>query len=462
MMTKQNIFYERAIQLFKEKNFDAAIENFKKSLSSNNENPIFVYNNISISYILKYRTNKSQQNLKDLDEAISYSMKAISINKNDFTAHNNLGLCNLIRNNFEFANNHFKKAIESNPQSKDLNLNLATVNKYLCNFEEAEYYYKKFFTMDPNDLRNRASLGEVQLSLNNFKEGWENFEFREERRKIKAKINFSKPLWSPNLGYGRILIWGDHGIGDKVLYSTIIHGLINKFKKIYLLIDKKLMKFFKENFPSIEVYDFYKDFIDLELFDFHLPISSLGKYFRHSPDDFLNNHKNFVIKSSDDFNKKNKLRCAISWKSNAPTGSLKSVDLYKLKKILKLPEYEFYSIQYTDAEDDIKNMKKNHDIKIFQEPNLNVYDDIHSLLKFLKSCDVVLTISNTNAHLAASLGIPTFLLLSKGPGTIWYWLNVHNNKNLWYPSLKIFQQKDINDWSLPINDAYESLKNLIK
>ena len=36
-------------------------------------------------------------------------------------------------------------------------------------------------------------------------------------------------------------------------------------------------------------------------------------------------------------------------------------------------------------------------------------------------------------------------------GTIWYWENELNGKNLWYPSISKLQQKQSGDWSHVIN-----------
>ena len=78
-------------------------------------------------------------------------------------------------------------------------------------------------------------------------------------------------------------------------------------------------------------------------------------------------------------------------------------------------------------------------------------------MQFIKSCDFVVSISNTNAHLAGAMGVPTYLLLSKGAGALWYWCNEKDGNNLWYPSIKKFQQTDYVSWESPINDIIESI-----
>jgi len=67
-------------------------------------------------------------------------------------------------------------------------------------------------------------------------------------------------------------------------------------------------------------------------------------------------------------------------------------------------------------------------------------------------------VSNTNAHLAASIGIPTYLLLPFQKGNFWYWSNEINNKNLWYPSIVKFQQIKDGSWKDPV----KRLKNYLE
>ena len=43
------------------------------------------------------------------------------------------------------------------------------------------------------------------------------------------------------------------------------------------------------------------------------------------------------------------------------------------------------------------------------------------MASLIQKLDLVLTISNSTAHLAGALGKDTILMLSKGKGHLWYW-----------------------------------------
>ena len=82
------------------------------------------------------------------------------------------------------------------------------------------------------------------------------------------------------------MIYGEQGLGDQILFSTIIPELKNKFEKVSLLINERLCRVYKDSFPSeIEILPINEP-INEKLYDYQIPIGSLGQYFRKSIDDF--------------------------------------------------------------------------------------------------------------------------------------------------------------------------------
>ena len=138
----------------------------------------------------------------------------------------------------------------------------------------------------------------------------------------------------------------------------------------------------------------------------------------------------------------------------------RSIELEELKEILLFHNIEFYNIQYSNETNEINNLKKKYNIIIKEIPNIDIYNDLYGLASFIDTCDLVITIGNTNAHIAAAIGKPTHLLLPKGRGNYWYWENECNSKNLWYSSIIKYQQTKIDDWKDPINQLSIKLKNL--
>jgi hypothetical protein len=69
----------------------------------------------------------------------------------------------------------------------------------------------------------------------------------------------------------------------------------------------------------------------------------------------------------------------------------------------------------------------------------------------------VVSISNTTAHLAGAIGKSTYLLSSRGKGSMWFWGNNLNGKNIWYPNTTVYQQASSGQWV----DVIHNIKNEI-
>ena len=438
--------------------FDKSIEVYKKATLEIKELEE-VYTNLSGVYLLKFQNHKTL----DLKPAMDYSKKALSINKKNIVALNNLALINIYSSKINIALDYLNDAKKINPNYFNTYINSALAYKHLGNYEEAHNSYQKALLIDPQNADLLFRISETQLGLNNFKDGWENYEKRwlSNDYKKPLRLSFTKPLWKPDLGNKNILIWAEQGIGDQILFSTIFNDVIKYFEKIYVYLDHRLEKIYKKNFPNLNLIT-DQSLINEQLFDYHLPFGSLGYYFRKDVTDFEPGPKTLNVDENQKYTKSSqKLRCAISWKSTNPdTGIDKSINLVEMKKILKLENIDFYNIQYSNVGEEINQFYTDEGVKIQSIADLDTHNDIYGLMQFINTCDFVITVSNTNAHLSGILGKPTYLLLSQGIGKLWYWENEINKRNLWYKNIIKIKRSDKKNWEEPIENLFNLIKNI--
>ena len=79
----------------------------------------------------------------------------------------------------------------------------------------------------------------------------------------------------------------------------------------------------------------------------------------------------------------------------------------------------------------------------------------------LTACDLVVTVSNTTAHLAGALGKPTLLFVPQSRGQLWYWFNDRNDSP-WYPSMRVERQKLGQSWKDLIARSADQAAALLK
>ncbi len=77
----------------------------------------------------------------------------------------------------------------------------------------------------------------------------------------------------------------------------------------------------------------------------------------------------------------------------------------------------------------------------------------------LESCDLVVTIDTSTAHLAGALGRPVWLLLKYAPD--WRWM-VGREDSPWYPTVHLFRQAAPGDWTGVMARLETALANLLE
>jgi tetratricopeptide (TPR) repeat protein len=429
--------------------YDEALESYQKAIKIN-PNYADVYNNCGVTY----------NAIKKFDLAIDSYIHAIQLNPEYAVAYNNMGVTYNALGKYDLAINFYNRAIELVPDYVEaLNnrgINFSDQGKH----EEALIDYKKVFSINKNYAAARFNASLTHLNLKNFKEGWDLYEdrfdnsiYKKERHPLEGK----ERLLSFEVRNKTILIFGEQGLGDQIIYLTMLRDAIAYSANIFIvLIDERLIPIYERSFQGIKFLS-KKTNLALLKFDFYLPSGSLGGFFRNSVKDFkcnLSYLKPEKIRTKALREKiclKNKKICGISWKSqNANIGHNKSLSLNDLVPLFQIPGLIFVDLQYGDNRQEKDLLKNTFGIEILSIEEIDNYNDIDGLVSLIDACDFVVTSSNVTAHIAGSINKDTFLILPYSQGKIWYW-HYGDERSLWYPSVVQYTQKNDVDWSYPID-----------
>ena len=134
-------------------------------------------------------------------------------------------------------------------------------------------------------------------------------------------------------------------------------------------------------------------------------------FIENHTNDFLNSKfKSYDLKKnplhiSKQISSLENLKIGISWKTFASKNQIKrSLSTSQVSKILSSNNNSFINLQYGNVYKDIKeinSLSQNHLLTI---DNLDLTNDLNNVINVIKNCDLIITIDNTLAHLAASLG----------------------------------------------------------
>jgi tetratricopeptide (TPR) repeat protein/ADP-heptose:LPS heptosyltransferase len=478
-----------AIILMQSKKFEVAIIILNKLISLSKKNSIYYYNR-ALAYRGLNNLEQSQENyelsikqdpnsipsiinLGNLfqeqgrhEEAIIQYKKAIMINPNDEKIYNNLGLSFFKMHLYENSLEEYKKAITINPRYEEAIFGLGNSYDMIGNPGEAMKELNRVIAINPNHARAFVNLAQIQLALGNFMDGWKNYgwRFKEEINRESVLANLNIPLWDQSKKIQNILVIAEQGVGDQILFYSLLNELLDFNFNVTVIIEHKLLSLFQRSMPKIQFIERGIK-IDEAEFDAYIPMCDLGKMFRKELSDFEKVKDHYLYANEQKINaikikmSKNKLKCGISWKSNnAIMGKGKSFELEFLEPLLKNQNIQFINLQYGDVNHDLSHIKNKYQTDILDTSDIDNYEDMEGLAALIDSCDIIVTSSNSNAHLAGALGKETYLILPKANSLIWYWEHKMDKISQWYKSINIFNQAMTNQWADPISKITKTIE----
>ena len=444
---------DKFLELFKLKRYNEAE---KIAVTFTEKFPKFSYSWKALGVVLK-KQNKIEQSLKA-------SQKAIEINPNDAEAHFNVGNTFKELNRLKDSEISYKKAINLKSDYLEAYNNLGTVLRELGRLEESEASYKKAIEIKPDfaDAYNNLSL--TMLTKHNFNQAFELSEWRwKSKIKIGDKLQTKKPHWNGEKN-SSILVWKEQGIGDEIMYCSILPELIEQSKKIILNCDKRLIPLFKRSFPNHIIYESEKKLINEDNYDYHIPMGSLPRFFRNNIKSFNKSSKGYLkayklktLEFRKKLNiKKNNLIIGISWhtKSIIQMASFRNVILKDFVTKIFNSNIKFVNLQYGDVFEEIKDLKNETGIDIINFSELNKKDDLDGIASLVSACDVVISIDNFILHLAGSLGIQTKALLPFSSDARW---GQKGKECYLYDSVHFYRQARLGYWESVLNQIKEDI-----
>lgn len=90
---------------------------------------------------------------------------------------------------------------------------------------------------------------------------------------------------------------------------------------------------------------------------------------------------------------------------------------------------------------------------------INGSDDIYEAAQIIKSLNLIISVDTMPAHLAGALGVPVWNLIHSSAD--WRWME-KGNDNPWYPTMRLFRQKEKGNWKPVIAEVCSELRKLFE
>jgi tetratricopeptide (TPR) repeat protein len=461
---------ERGNVLHRLKRFDEAVTSYDAALALQ-PNDADALSNRATSLL----------DLKRPQDALASCDAALAIRPHYFEALNNRGLALLALARPEDALTSFDAALALRPTDPPTLNNRANVLAQLNRFDEAMASYDAALAMRPDYLEAWTNRGNTlqklrrfddalasyqaalairpdyaeahfasafcKLRIGDFASGWDAYEWRWETAQQRGtNRSLPQPLWDGREAVAdrTILIHAEQGFGDTIQFCRYVPLLAEKGARVVLEVQPALRRLL-QGLPGAQTVLARGD--PLPAFDLQCPTLSLPRAFAtrlstipapprlHIPADLIDTWNSRLPSLG-------KMRVGIVWtgtdRYRAFSDQTRSIGLEQILALNSLP-VQLVSLQ-KELSDEDQSVLATRGIAHFG-PELTDFLETATLASLM---DLVIAIDTGAAHLAATLGRETWILLPFTPD--WRWL-LDRVDSPWYPSARLFRQPAPGDWA---------------
>jgi Flp pilus assembly protein TadD len=390
-----------------------------------------------------------------LDASVCHHRLALAADPNNPALHSNLG--NALR-----AANHLDEAVKHHFQSITLNrdygegfFNLALCLRDLGRLDEAVGCFGRALALNPDNRRARVELAIALLMRGELAQGFAAYEVRK-RLPETPTPDFRQPAWDGGpLGGKRILLHPEQGLGDALLFVRFARELKRRGATVMVLCQALL----KELLATVDYIDHVvAEGEPLPEFDLHASMVSLPHLCRVDfeaptlPQPYLRAPAESRIKLG--HIEQAKLRIGIYWAGmpGRPQDRQRSVPFQKFMTLAGDPELLVFSLQGGLHQKDIQTFGAGglvHDV------GRGIFDFAEAATA-LSQLDLLISIDAPIAHLAAAMGLPTWVMMPSVAD--WRWQL--GGAQPWYPTARLFRQPRPGDWDSVFAEVKAELQRL--
>ncbi|CCE02023.1 tetratricopeptide repeat protein [Bradyrhizobium sp. STM 3809] len=385
---------------------------------------------------------RSFRHLKRYDEYLADCQRAQTLALADPLVCNNLGdaLVCLRRNDEAVA--WFDRALAVRPGLVDVLHNKGFALLQVLRFEEAAAVYREILALEPGNAKAAWQLAHIELQCGDYAAGWARREARWAMPDFSPDYpRCSEPKWlgQEDIAGKTLLIEEDEGYGDNIQFARYLPMVAARGAKVILVVREPLRRLMAGIEGVSQCLAFTPD-LQRPAFDMHCPIMSLPLAFGTTlasipPASYLPPPPaDRVAFWEQRLGPHHRLRVGLVWSGNphqANDGN-RSMPLATLLPLLEV-EADFISLQKELRTADQALLAREGRIRDVTA-ELTDFADTAALMSCL---DVVVTVCTSAAHLAASLGRPTWIMLPYLAD--WRWLRDRDDSP-WYPSARLFRQ----------------------
>ncbi len=379
----------------------------------------------------------------DNDAAIEHFRHALALQPGYPDCYSNLGVA--LRNRFEYAKAiaAFREGFRLRPDRADLAGALGEALSLIYD-DEAESMLRRGVELQPGDPEKHWNLALELLKRGDYTAGWQEYEWRWKRTRDQTPLPvFTQPYWRNEAGQEiagqTILLHAEQGFGDTLQLLRYVPMVLALGAQVVLEVQPELKRLVEEYARQKEGVTVIATGEARPAFDWHTPLMSLPPAFGTTLET-IPAPERLLLAMTEARRGGDMLRVGIAWAGNRAHARdrERTVPWEALLPLFDVPGCEWVSLQVGGV----------GAAKAWMERPVLL--DFLDTAKIIDTLDVVLCVDSALAHLAASQGARTWILLPYVAD--WRWMRPGHAISPWYPQARLFRQKN-----LPAGEAQREL-----
>lgn len=362
---------------------------------------------------------------------------------------------------------HADAAYATGCNDPEVLLNRAIALQFLGRQDEALAAYELGLALRPEATLIRFHRALALLSSGDFQRAWPDYELRLMSRDLPPPPRSLRRWQGEPLPDRTLLVYGEQGIGDEIMFASCIPSLLERCPRIVLACAVRLVPIMQRSFPQVLVMN--KSQVSgemqcalLDRASIMAAIGSLPRYLRNSIEDFP--RQGGYLRADPELIAHYRARLGrlppgpkigFSWRGGSAQSrqSLRSLGATEVAALLESRDVQFVNLQHDSTGDEPEIAGAVASGRLLHWPEALI--DYEHTAALVCALDLTLSVCTAVVHLAGALGRDVLIMAPYSPE--WRY-GIAGTAMPWYPSATILRQPEPGVWTRVIAEARARLR----
>jgi hypothetical protein len=359
----------------------------------------------------------------------------------------------------EEAADHYQLALNEDISQVPVYPKLGNALARLGKFEDAMAVYQRSISLDPDHAPGHVGLGTLLLRQGEYRKGWPHFEWRQALPPMSELVrHLPGPAWKGEPLEGKtILLYHEQSLSDSIQFIRYAPRVAARGATVIVACPRKLERIFAD-VPGVSMV--VADGDAVPPIHTHASLMSLPNIFETTldtvPGEMPYLGSGDVMIPMTPPRPGEELCVGLTWAGDPHY----SEDMYRscpfaaLVPLMWVEGLTFYCVQTGDKSMDLWGARGETRM-IDMASSLR---DLATTATIIDQLDIVITVDTAVAQIAGAMGKPVWVALPFSCD--WRW-GLSGEQTPWYPSMRLFRQREPDDWSGPIKNMATRLETIV-